>query len=107
MKSIIAILILLLSEGCTLFEKDETVLAKHTKSNGEEVNIYYISLGATTNDVMQVRSAKQKNPLWISDKYNCLKSSKLINDTLLQLLLTDTGYHNTDNNVDTVIISIK
>src|SRR5690349_12701963 len=107
MKSIITIAILLFSQGCTIFEKDETLLAEYKKSNGEKIKIYYVGLGATTSDVIQVRKANQKKPLWVSDKYNCLRSSKLTNDTSLQIVLTDTGYHNYSNKVDTILVNVK
>jgi hypothetical protein len=43
------------------------------------------------NDVIQVRKANQEKPLWVNEKYNYLESSKLINDTSLQIVLSDTG----------------
>jgi hypothetical protein len=82
-------------------------LAEHKKSNGEKIKVYYVGLGATTSDVMQVRKSNQDKPLWVSDKYNYLNSSVLINDTSLQLVLSDTGYHNYNNKIDTVFVSIK
>jgi hypothetical protein len=57
---IIAALFILFSQGCTMFETDETLLAQHKKSNGEIIKIYYVALGATTNDVIQVRKEKPK-----------------------------------------------
>ncbi|MBE2230460.1 MAG: hypothetical protein IAE96_07460 [Chitinophagaceae bacterium] len=107
MKSIIAVFIILFSQGCTMFEKDETLLAEHKKSNGEKIKIYYVGLGATTSDVIQVRKANQDKPLWVNDKYNYMESSKLINDTSLQIVLSDTGYHNYGNKLDTIIINVK
>jgi len=88
MKSIIAAIMILFSHGCTIFEKDETLLAEHKKSNGEKIKIYYVGLGATTNDVIQVRKSNQEKPLWVNDKYNYLKSSKLMDDNSLQIVLT-------------------
>ena len=107
MKSIIAAILILIIHGCTFFEKDETLLAVHTKSNGEKIKIYYVGLGATMNDVIQVRKANQEKPLWVNEKYNYLESSKLINDTSLQIVLSDTGYHNNNNKLDTIIINVK
>ena len=107
MKSIIIIAIILFSQGCTLFEKDEKVLGEHKKSNGEKIKIYYVGLGATTNDVMQVRKSNQSSPLWVSEKYNYMESSKLINDTSLQLILSDTGYHNQKIKLDTIYVNVK
>ncbi len=90
-----------------MFEKDEKILAEHQNSAGEKIKVYYVGLGATTSDVMQVRKSSQEKPLWVSDKYNYLQSSKLVTDSSLQLVLTDTGYHNYNNKLDTVIINIK
>jgi hypothetical protein len=45
-----------------------------------------VSLGATTNDVMQVRKSHNSTPIWVSEKYDYLESSTLLNDTLLQLV---------------------
>jgi hypothetical protein len=107
MKSIMAAFIMLLSQGCTMFEKDETLLAEHKKSNGERIKIYYVGLGATTNDVLQVRKENQNKLLWANDKYNYMISSKLINDTILEIVLSDTGYHNYNNKPDTIILNVR
>jgi hypothetical protein len=100
-------IVVLVVQSCTLFEKDEKLLSEHKKTNGEEIKIYFVGVGATTNDVIQVRKSGSDKLLWVSDKYNCLKTSELINDTSLRLVLTDTGYHNYDNKPDTVLVNIK
>ena len=107
MKTILLVIIILLSYGCNVFDKDETLLAEHIKINGEKVQIYYVGLGATTNDVIQVKKANEEKILWVTDKYNYIQSSKLISDTSLQLVLSDTGYHNYNNKSDTIIINVK
>ena len=107
MKLIIILTVVLFSQGCTLFEKDEKLLAEHQKSNGEKIKIYYVGLGATTSDVIQVRKSNQDKPIWVNDKYNYIESSKLINDSSLQLVLSDTGYHNNNNKLDTIIVNVK
>ena len=93
--------------SCTLFEKDEKLLVEHQQSTGGKIMVYYVSSGATTNDVIQVRKPNQDKPLWVSDKYNYLENSKLINDTSLQLVLSDTGYQNYNNKRDTIFVNIK
>ena len=107
MKSIVALFIILLIQGCTFFEKDETLLAEHKRSNGERIGVYYVGIGATTSDVIQVRKIANDKPIWVSDKYNCLKSSSLINDTYLQLVLTDTGFNNYNNKLDTISVNLN
>ena len=108
MKITLALIILLIfSQGCTMFDKGEHLLAEHQEIDGNKIKIYYVSLGATTNDVIQVRRSNNDTVLWVSDKYNYLASSKLINDTCLKLILSDTGYHNHDNKLDTIIVNIR
>lgn len=107
MKLIIILAAVILCHGCTLFEKDEKLLAEHQKSNGQKVKIYYVALGATTSDVIQVRKANEDKPIWVSDKYNYIESSRLLNDSSLQLCVSDTGYHNNRNKIDTVIIDLR
>ncbi|MCB0716007.1 MAG: hypothetical protein R2796_04950 [Chitinophagaceae bacterium] len=93
--------------SCTLFPKEETLLAKCKKSNGEVIKIYFVSLGATTNDVIQVRRANESTPIKVFENYNYLTSAKLLNDTSLQLILTDTAYHDSNRKSDTVIVNVK
>lgn len=99
--------IIFISQGCNLFEKDERLLYENVRSNGESIKVYYVGLGATTTDVIQVRKGNQKTPLKVFQQYNFLKSSKLINDTSLELIMSDTGYHNFNNRFDTIILNIK
>jgi hypothetical protein len=107
MRSLIVIFFILLTQGCTLFKKDERPLVVHKKSNGEKISIYYVGMGATTNDVIQVKKSNQSTPVWVSEKYNYLESSALLNDSTLQIVVTDTGCHNNNNKLDTVIINVK
>jgi hypothetical protein len=107
MKPIIVTIIILFSQACNMFEKDERLLAEHQKNNGEKIKIYYVGLGATTSDVIQIRKSNLSSPLWVSEKYNYMESSKLINDTSLQLVLSDTGYHNRNNKLDTILVIVK
>ncbi len=107
MKALIILMIVFIANSCTLFDKDERLLAEHQKSSGEKIRIYYVSLGATTNDVIQVRKSNQDSSIWALDKYNYLKSSKLIGDTILQMVLSDTGFNNNNNKLDTVIVKVK
>jgi hypothetical protein len=93
--------------GCTIFEKDERILSKHIRNNGEVIQVDYVSLGATTNDVMQVRKSHNSTPIWVSEKYDYLESSTLLNDTLLQLVLGDTGYLGKNKQLDTILVKIK
>lgn len=108
MKAVIKIfLVVLFMQACTVFEKDERLLNQHRKTNGEEIKILYVGLGATTDDVIQVRKSKPDTLLWVSEKYNYLKSSELVGDTSLRMILSDTGYHNYNNKIDTIFVNIK
>jgi hypothetical protein len=93
--------------GCSIFPKQETLLAKHKRTNGDEIGIYQVSMGATTNDVIQVRKKNQNKVLWVSENYNCLKHSMLISDSILQLALTDTGFNNYSNPIDTINVMLR
>jgi hypothetical protein len=93
--------------GCSIFPKQEVLLAKHKIANGDEIGIYQVSMGATTNNAIQIRKKNQNKILWASENYNCLKHSMLISDSILQLELTDTGYHNYDNPIDTIRVMIR
>jgi hypothetical protein len=93
--------------GCNIFPKDERLLAEHTTSDGIRVRIYFVSLGATTNDNIQVKQSNSKSAIWISENYNYLKSSDLVGDTLLKLCLSDTGYSINNHRVDTVFVKVK
>jgi len=106
MRLLVVLIVILSFNSCTFFEKEETLLEEHSKANGEKIRIYYVGLGATTRDVIQVRKNNEDQPLWVSDKYNCLNSSKLLNDSSLQIVLNDTGYLHI-NKPDTLIIDIK
>jgi hypothetical protein len=92
--------------GCNIFPKREILLVEHKQISGDEIRIYQISMGATTNDVIQVRN-NQNKVLWASENYNCLKNSILISDSVLLLTLTDTGYNNYDNKIDSIRVKIK
>jgi hypothetical protein len=97
------------AEGCNLFEKNERLLAEHIKSNKEKISVYYVQLGATTNDVIQVRINKSNKTERLIKAFekNYLQSSKLTSDTSLELILNDTGYHNYNNKADTLIVNVK
>jgi hypothetical protein len=61
---------------------------KQALSNGETIKVYFVSLGATTNDVIQVRKSNSNNPIRVFENHKYVSSVKLINDTALQLIMT-------------------
>lgn len=107
MKAFIILIVIFIASGCTLFDKNERLLAEYPTSTRDKLKIYFVSLGATTNDVIQVRKSNQDTAIWAFDKYNYLKSSKLMSDTILQMVLTDTGFNNKNNKLDTIIVKVK
>jgi len=100
-------IIILITQSCNLYSKDERLLAELKRTNGTKIKIYFVTVGATANDNIQVRNDGQDNPLWVSEKYNFLSSSKLIGDALLQLIMTDTGYQKNNEKMDTVLVKLK
>lgn len=95
--------------SCTLFEKRERLLFECKTSNGERVGIYYVELGATTDDVIQIRRSASKDHvevIKVFDNYNFLESSKLLSDSVLEVVVSDTGYHQITTK-DTLLIKIK
>lgn len=109
MKAIIKlILITFLISSCNNFMIDRQLLADFKTKNGEEVEIIFITAGATANDNMQVKKGGIDRPIWLSEKYNCLKSYNLIGDTSLQLIVADTPSWNGGRvRFDTLRVSIE
>ena len=92
---------------CTLFPIDERLLAEHTRVNGDKIMIYFVSTGATTESVLQIRkkSLNDKNAILKNlTKYNYLENSKLVNDSTLSLILKDTTYF---KGLDTIMLKIN
>lgn len=54
MKKNLSKLIFLIT-NCTLFPNEEILLAKCRKRNGEIIKVYFVLLGAATNEVIQIR----------------------------------------------------
>lgn len=105
-KSFIILSLFFLIQGCFGFEKDETLLITHQKSNGDIIEIYFVVLGATTSDVIQVRKSSQNEPIK-AFKHNVLKKSVLLNDNELLLILSDSTYDNYLPVFDTVIVNLR
>ena len=99
------ILLLIGFTSCNIYEKEERLLAKHDLQNGDVVMIYYVDMGATTSEVIQVREKKKKgvDSILMNFKNNYLLESKLLNDSTLFLIVKDTG----SINQDTSLIKLK
>jgi hypothetical protein len=106
MKFNVIILAITLIVGCTVFEKEETPLAEHLQANGEKIGIYFVAVGATAQDNIQVRKLRGNKIIATFEKYNYLKRSYLVNDSTLHLIMSDTGYHKI-NQFDTLIVKLR
>jgi len=101
----ISINLVLAFTGCTLYEMNDKLLASYIRGDGTKVNIYYVDLGATTKQVIQVRTAKPPLGEVVIKNFesNFLQSSNLISDSSLLLVLSDSG----SLKKDTIYLSIK
>lgn len=93
-------------QGC-IGMTNEKLLASHKLNNGAGFGIYLVEAGATANDNIQVRKGGKNSAIWFTDKYDTLLSSKLINDTSLELVLAAKGIYNTPTKSDTLLVDIK
>ena len=106
MKLIVLVLVNIFIVQCTVFKKEETLLAEYICSNGDRIRIYFVAVGATAQDNIQVRKLPNNKIIAAFEKYNYLKTSNLINDSLLQVVLSDTGYNKT-NKLVTLTVRLK
>jgi len=92
-----------------IFNVEKTSLAKlPVKGKNYVIDISFVQAGATTEDVMQLKKVYSNGKEEIVknfNKYNCLVKSKLINDTSVQVILSDTCYY--ANKPDTFNVIIK
>jgi len=107
MKPLVFLTTLLFISSCQMFHKEESLLFEYKTKDGNKITIYYVTLGATTDDVIQVRESDKNDPLWTSKKYNYLKSSEMTSDTTLRLVVGDTGLNKIYFRFDTVTLRIK
>lgn len=106
MKLYLIFFILILMNSCIYPEMEETLLAEHSLVNGKKVRIYFISPGATAQDVIQIREKGNDKIIANFEKYNYLKSSMLENDSTLKLVVSDTGYQKNPK-FDTLLLKLK
>jgi hypothetical protein len=95
--------------SCNLQEDGEKLLSSFTTSKGAKVEIYYVDMGATTKQTIQVRSSLvfiNKGVLANFD-HNYLEESKLLNDSMLLLILKDSGSVAQDSLVFNIAAAIR
>lgn len=105
-KIILLVLVFFLLEACNDI-KEEKLLASHKLKNGGGIGIYYVGVGATANENIQVRRGGKNSPIWFTEKYDTLLSSKLINDSSLELILAAKGIYDKPLKADTLLVDIK
>jgi hypothetical protein len=92
--------------SCTLFPKEETLLKKFFAGT-RSFEVYYVALGATTNDVIQVKEVLNKDRKIIKsiEGYNHVLDLQLEGERTLVLILSDTSYY--ANKPDTLRIELE
>lgn len=91
-----------------LFPVERINLSKHTvKDKSFSIDVSYVSAGATTDDVIQVRKIYEDGRAEILQNmkdYNNFIRASLIGDSLLRLVVSDTGYY--ERSPDTIVVKI-
>jgi hypothetical protein len=105
-KTFILAIALLFLASCSDF-KDEKLLASHKLQRGGGIGIYYVGVGATAKDNIQVRKGGSNTLFWFTERYDTLLSSRLLNDSTLELVLSTKGVYNKPTKSDTMRIDIK
>ncbi len=95
--------------SCNLFEKEERLIQTISSANGKIVKFYHVALGATTNDVIQIRKADKNGEENIikACEHNFLNSARFITKDSLRVILSDTTLYGASKVADTIMIYIK
>jgi len=94
--------------SCNLFEKEERLIHTLSSTDGKVVKFYYVALGATTNDVIQIRKVdKDKETIVQAYEHNFLNSARFITNDSLRVILSDTTLYRASKVVDTIMIYVK
>ncbi|WP_343673022.1 hypothetical protein [Chitinophaga sp.] len=92
-----------------MFDVENISLARiSVKGKRFVIGVNYIAPGATAEDVIQVRKMYGNGEIDVVKnftEYNNFIDATLINDSLLKLVLSDTGYYN--SRPDTLVIKFK
>ena len=96
MKNRMALFLIFVLPACNFFPKDEKLLMEYKLWNGNTIEVFYINLGATSKNIIQVRKNESKKDFVVAiiegfdDTYSI--NLKQIHDTLLKISFTDTTY---------------
>jgi len=94
--------------GCDLTTVSERLILTKKSSMGQVLKFYYVEVGATANDVIQLRKVTDYNNEVVikSYKYNFLKEVKFTSKDSLFFVLADTTSFGTSKKLDTIKIKI-
>lgn len=99
---------LLFFTSCNIFDKKEVLLDRHEINNEYSISAYYVGVGATTNDVVQIRKEKidgSVSIIKVFENYNYVNFINVNKDTL-KVILNDTSGWIT-NKADTIIFELS
>jgi len=101
--------LMLFFTSCNLFEKQEQAIETVHSTDGKTVKFYYVGLGATTKDVIQVRKVDKDNKEILIHAYehNFLNSAKFVTKDSLMFVLSDTTMYGPSKKRDTVGIAVN
>jgi hypothetical protein len=96
----------LMISACSLFPKEEKLLNVYS-TGGRSFEAYYVRLGATTNDVIQIKEVVggQRNLLKSIEGYNHVEDLRLQDLKTLIIILSDTSHFS--NKPDTLKINLE
>ena len=96
MKNILFIILILGFQACVdLFPKNQKLLKEYKLQNGNTIEVYYVNLGATSNNIIQIRKKVNQKDFLVTiikgfdDTY--LINLNQINDSALKITFTDTS----------------
>jgi hypothetical protein len=109
MKKAAVYLLGVLFASCNLFEKQERLIQTIKSTNGKHVKIYFVGLGATTNDVVQVRKVDNDGNETLAQAYehNFLDSARFITADSLLVVLSDTSIYGKSKKMNSALVVIK
>jgi len=106
--TILAILIVILF-SCDLKTKNERLISTERNSVGVVVKFYYVEVGATANDVIQLRRVTKDGHEVLIKAYehNLIKDVKFTSKDSLNFVLTDTTSFGLSKKSDTIKIKVE
>jgi len=109
MKKVLVYLLGVSLLSCNMFDKQEQKLLTVKNNQGKAVTFYFVALGATTDDVIQVRKVDtfKKESLLKAYEHNFLNSAKFVTRDSLVIVLSDTSIYGPSKTLDTIGIVVR